>query len=258
MSHHELFSDKSSLYSRARPTYPVALYDYLSGLCVKSGSPTKGTEQRTAWDCACGSGQAAIGLAEIFDQVIATDVSRQQIENAKTHPNIEYRVCQSERSGLLSHSMDLICVAQALHWFDFTEFWPEVMRILKPGGIFAAFGYNLPRTSDEVDSLIQREVLDVVDSFWAPQNQLLWDNYSNVDFPFDLLEAPRFTINMDWSLHELFDFIGTFSAVRRFIDEHGDSPIREAYVNAGEWWGDSEQKRTVTLDLVLRVGAKDR
>ncbi|WP_445361712.1 methyltransferase domain-containing protein [Microbulbifer sp. EKSA005] len=47
---------------------------------------------KLAWDCACGSGQAAIGLAKLFSSVYATDISAEQIKAAKAHPKIHYQV----------------------------------------------------------------------------------------------------------------------------------------------------------------------
>jgi methylase of polypeptide subunit release factors len=62
------FSDDSKEYSKYRPSYPGALFEFLS-------SVTPGHD--LAWDCATGSGQAALGLVKYFNQVIATDASEQ-------------------------------------------------------------------------------------------------------------------------------------------------------------------------------------
>jgi ubiquinone/menaquinone biosynthesis C-methylase UbiE len=131
MSH--LFDLGSSDYAAARPSYPVDLYRFLAARCRK-------TER--AWDCACGNGQAALGLSEFFDEVHATDLSPNQLEHAFRHPKVRYTSCPSERTPFADNTFDLVCVAQALHWLDFGLFWPEVTRVLKPGGVFAAWGYS--------------------------------------------------------------------------------------------------------------------
>ena len=96
-----------------------------------------------AWDCATGNGQAAIGLAAHFEKVIATDASAQQIENAEPDKRISYRVAPAEASGIDSGSVDLIMVAQALHWFDLDRFFTEAKRVLKDDGVLAVWGYKL-------------------------------------------------------------------------------------------------------------------
>lgn len=64
MSFKDHFLETAAGYVRFRPRYPEALFDYLAG-------EAPGRER--AWDCATGSGQAAIGLARHFEQGIATD-----------------------------------------------------------------------------------------------------------------------------------------------------------------------------------------
>ena len=90
-------------------------------------------------DCGTGNGQAAVGLALVFDHVIATDASEQQIANTERHERVEYRVAPAENTGIASGTVDLIMVAQALHWFDLDHFYAEARRVLKPNGVVAAF-----------------------------------------------------------------------------------------------------------------------
>jgi len=68
------FSTQADLYSRFRPDYCQQLYDFLLHLI-----PAK----NTAWDCGTGNGQVAVKLSEYFEEVYATDISANQIKNAK-------------------------------------------------------------------------------------------------------------------------------------------------------------------------------
>src|SRR5262245_17105937 len=122
------FSKQAAGYAQFRPRYPQDLFEYLGSI-----APSR----QLAWDCATGNGQAAIGLASVFDRVIATDASEKQIANAQPHGTVEYRVAPAEKSGIGSETLDLIMVAQALHWFDLNRFYSEVSRVLKPEGILA-------------------------------------------------------------------------------------------------------------------------
>ena len=72
MSFQDHFSKQASLYARYRPQYPAALFEYLASVAP---------EREAAWDCGTGNGQAALGLAQFFDRVIATDPSEEQIRN---------------------------------------------------------------------------------------------------------------------------------------------------------------------------------
>src|SRR3970282_3025168 len=103
---HDLCSSVANLYTRFRPRYPSALFGYLASVTPKKD---------VAWDCATGTGQAAVALAQHFDQVIATDASAEQIAHAEQHPRIQYHVSTAEKSRLDSGCIDLIPVAQALH-----------------------------------------------------------------------------------------------------------------------------------------------
>ena len=76
-----------------------------------------------AWDCATGNGQATIHLARHFGRVMATDESAEMIAQAPRDPKIEYRVSEAEDSGIAAHSVDLVTVATAIHWFDLRKFY---------------------------------------------------------------------------------------------------------------------------------------
>lgn len=107
------FSVAAHEYDRFRPAYPPALIDFLAAV-----APAR----RLAWDCATGTGQAAVALAERFERVIASDASAAQVGHAVAHPRVDYRVATAEDCGLPSRSAELVTVAQALHWLDLDAF----------------------------------------------------------------------------------------------------------------------------------------
>ena len=120
------FSTVAQDYARFRPGYPAALFSTLAGL-----APTRDL----AWDCATGNGQAAVHLAGHFARVVATDLSQEQLGRAIAAPRIVFRRAGAEESGLDPSSVDLITVAQAVHWFDFDRFDAEARRVLVPRGV---------------------------------------------------------------------------------------------------------------------------
>ncbi len=249
MEHHKLFTDKAELYESSRPIYPQEIYSYLANLCPSN---------ELAWDSGCGNGQAAIGLVQKFNSVYATDVSKEQISNAKPHHQIVYEVSPSEKVNLRNETCDLICVAQALHWFDYHLFWSEAQRVLKPNGIFCAFGYNWASVSTEIDREIESSLMKIIDPFWADQNKLLWNHYRDVVIPFESINPPKFTMEVNWNLDEYFNYTHTFSATRRCIDSIGNELFHNAYRKVAYLWDGSEKSKNITFDFVFYAGRKTK
>src|SRR5215831_1833338 len=137
----DLFSKQASFYAKYRPGYPPELFEYILSF-VK--------QKDTVWDCATGNGQAATELAKYFKTVHATDISEKQLQQAMESDRIIYAMASAESSGLPDHSIDLVTVAQAYHWFDFEAFSREVRRVAKPEGIIAIWGYGVVVCEDAV------------------------------------------------------------------------------------------------------------
>src|SRR5205085_4201212 len=168
------FSRQAAEYAKFRPRYPKELFRWLGSVAPSN---------QLAWDCATGSGQAAVELAEMFERVIATDASDKQIANAQQHPRVEYRVATAEDSGLESSSVDLIMVAQALHWFDLEKFYSEARRVLKPDGIIAATAYKLPTGAPPVDAVVNRYYSEIVGKYWPAERRRV-ENFEELPFGF--------------------------------------------------------------------------
>jgi len=246
-THHHLFSDLSDLYAAARPSYPEALFDFLRVQCE---------DLENCWDCATGSGQAAISLADIFEHVEATDVSAEQIDFATAHPHVTYSVQPAEHTNFADHGFDLITVAQALHWFDLESFWLEVDRVLKPGGVFAVWFYSWFKVNDEIDAVVEQKLLGIIAEHWAPQNRLAWDHYRDVDFPFAEIPTPKLALTPSWNLSELLSYLGTWSATRRCIEAQGDSFWQDFERSLQEVWGRPDRKREIIMDFHFQAGRK--
>jgi SAM-dependent methyltransferase len=174
------FSPIASDYARGRFGYPETLYRFLAAHC---------REHHAAWDCATGSGQAARGLVERFSHVTATDISQELLARAPRHPRIVYRAAPAEASGLDPDSVDLVTVAQAVHWFDLPRFWTEVLRVLKPGGILAFWGYNWPVAAPRVDRVLEA-FRETIVSAWPERSAILHEGYRSVRPPLDEIACP--------------------------------------------------------------------
>lgn len=237
------FSNQSTTYRAFRPTYPDALFAYLRTL-------TKDND--LAWDCGTGNGQAAIGLTRHYKKVIATDPSEQQIANAIQHDQISYRVEKAEQSSLEAHSVDLITVAQALHWFEFDAFYAEVKWVLKPGGVIAAWAYGLPTLPDEVKAVIRHFHDVVVGEFWQAENNLISKKYTTIPFPFLEIEAPPFFISKMVSLDEVLGHVSSWSATQKFIAAKSYNPVEGLKNDLLQVWGNEEEKEA-TWKLMTKI-----
>lgn len=237
------FSGHAADYARYRPTYPQELMTHLAGL-----APAR----QLAWDCATGNGQIARMLAPLFNQVVATDISENQLKNAAQLPNISYRVEQAENSSLPNQSADLIVVAQAVHWFDFDRFYQEVKRILKPDGVIAVIGYGLLSTHPSLDKVIRNFYNKVLDGYWDPERNYLDEGYRTIPFPFQELELPQFSSRYTWTPDDLIGYLNTWSAVKHYEKQQGHNPVQLVEKQLRDAL--EGETTTVTFNILSRVG----
>jgi ubiquinone/menaquinone biosynthesis C-methylase UbiE len=245
MTFSDIFSKHAHRYEAYRPTYPDALFAYLASL-VRAHD--------LAWDCATGNGQAALGLTEHFRAVVATDASRPQLALARSQKQIIYVQALANRTPLPDGSVDLVTVASAFHWLDFSRFYDEVRRVAKPDGILACWGYKVPSVTPEVDAVIQRLDSEVLRHFWLPETRLAVEGYRTIPFPFDEIDTPPFRMTHEWKLEQLIGFLGTWSASLRYRKQTGRQPTDEIRDELAGAWGDPQQERQVAWDLFMRVG----
>lgn len=240
------FSRQAAGYAVYRPSYPAALFEYLAGV-----APAR----RRAWDCATGNGQAAGGLAPLFESVVATDASAAQIAHAIPHPRVEYRVAPAESSGLEPATVDIVTVAQAAHWLDLDAFYAEARRVLVPGGVIALWSYgSAALDTPELTAAFDHFENVTVGPYWPPERRLIVEGYLTIPFPFAELSAPRYTLEQQWTLDELLGYVGTWSASARFVDATGGDPVAELDRALAPLWGPRDRARAVTWPLPLRVG----
>lgn len=243
---HDHFSEVAPDYATFRPRYPASLFDFLAELAPG---------RALAWDAACGNGQATVDLAERFEKVIGTDASAAQIEQAPPHLRIEWRVAPAERSGIASGTIDLVTMAQALHWVDIPAFFREARRVTKAQGVVAVWSYGSIRSSDErVDALIGKYSHETVGPCWPPQRRLVDEGYRSLEFPFEEIDTPAFVMREQWTLPQLVGYTRTWSATIRYIERHQTDPAVELAAQLAKVWRNGEHVMEVQWPLAVRVG----
>lgn len=242
---HDHFSIQAIDYAKYRPHYPTNLFKYLASLV-----PT----HDVAWDCATGNGQAALGLSPYFKQIIATDASAQQISQATLCDNVTYCVALAEETHLADRSIDLITIAQALHWFHFDQFYAEVKRVLKKQGIIAAWTYPLLRIIPEIDQIVDKFYYETLATYWPPERCWVDTNYEQVPFPFQLVNTPVFSMQAAWHFEHLLGYLATWSAVQRYQTQHQENPIASIVEVLQQAWGNVAEEKNVSWQIILKVG----
>lgn len=245
MNFKDHFSGHASAYRAARPTYPQGLFNWLA---------QQAPAQSLAWDAGCGNGQAAIALAPHFARVFATDPSAPQIANAAAAANITYRVEPAEQCSLADASVDLVTVAQALHWFDHARFYREVQRVLKPRGVFAAWTYADCRVDAQVDAVKDHLYVDLTGPYWPPERVHVDAGYRDLPFPFAEIAAPAFALCMHWNLDQFRAYLRSWSATQRYLAATGIDPLTLIDADLRAAWGDADMQRDVRWDFHLRCG----
>jgi SAM-dependent methyltransferase len=245
MSNAQLFSAVAREYANFRPGYPSELFAWLAK--VSAG-------REAVWDCGCGSGQASLALAAHFSQVFATDASPAQIAAARPHPLVRYSVAPAENTGLASQSVDLVTVAQALHWFDLPAFYEEARRVARPGALLAVWTYPRPQFVDEG---LERCFVDfydnVVGPFWPPERRHVEAGYRMLPFPFEELEAPAFGLELRWNREQVLGYVSSWSATARYREARHQDPVPLLRDALADVWG-GEPLATVRMPIAMRAG----
>lgn len=251
------FHHNAREYALARPGYPSEIFRLIADAAPSSNR---------VWDCACGNGQAARGLIAHFAHVDASDISEAQISHAPKLENVEFRTASSEHSPYPDGCFDAVCVAQAFHWFDHPAFFKECHRVLRSEGILAVWGYYRHSVDARISQVMEEHIVPLMSQRWSPRNELLWNNYADISFPYPELSFEKPEMKIRWNLDEYRSYILTWSPIRRMIEEQeGDEKKRRletAMEQLEEAWTDEkgrkdpQMQKEVEFTLAFRMFRK--
>jgi SAM-dependent methyltransferase len=243
----DYFSRQSADYSRYRPAYGPDLVAYLAELAP---------DRSLAVDCATGNGQAAVLLAEHFDDVLAVDGSEAQLQRAMPHPRVRYRRALAEALPVPDRSVALVAVAQAVHWFDFDRFYAECRRVLEPGGVLAVWTYTVFRAGGAVDAIVDRFYHDTIGPYWPPERRYVQEHYRTLPFPWREVSPPAFELHTDWTLEQAIGYFASWSSVQNYKDRHASDPLPGLRSELSTAWPVGGTLR-LNWPIHLRVGRAD-
>ncbi|XP_052173269.1 uncharacterized protein LOC127788716 [Diospyros lotus] len=255
----KLFLNQAKNYAAGRPGYPEELFRFIA---------SKTSCHDLAWDVGTGSGQAAASLGGIYKNVIATDTSQKQLDFAPKLPNVRYHctpptISMADLTANIAApaSLDLVTIAQALHWFDLPTFYQQVKCVLKrPEGVIAAWCYTIPRVNDRVDSIFQPFYSDSY-PFWERARKLVDDKYTGIDFPFEPVDGEdhtgpfEFTSKRAMGLDDFLTYIRSWSAYQT-AKEKGVELLTDDVINNFKraWSEDGHDQKVVKFPVHLRIG----
>lgn len=158
-----VFHGTAWYYSRFRPQYPDALFDYLVEKFEPGGDSS-------LLDLGCGTGQIAIPLAPLFKRVFAMDPDAEMLKEGQEVAaesaihNIQWIQGGSDQLETIRPALQnlrLVVLASSFHWMDRTAVLETLHSMLDRGGGIAITGYpslwNLDGDWQEaVRSVIQR------------------------------------------------------------------------------------------------------
>ena len=121
------FGAVAAAYDRGRPGYPADAAAWL----------TDG-DAKIVLELGAGTGKLTSVLVEQGHAVHATDPDRAMLDVLEERvPGASVKQAAAEEIPANDHSVDVVVVAQAFHWFDHERALPEIARVLKAGGHLA-------------------------------------------------------------------------------------------------------------------------
>jgi len=215
-------------YAAFRPDYPSAL---LRSIWDRhTGAKALGV------DACCGTGKLTVALAAHFDKVLGVDRSSEQLRHAdRSAANIEYVEADSTKlAGIEDGVVDLVAIAQALHWMDVHDFCSATKRVLRPGGSLAVLGYGVCSlaaggAAEAAFKVYYHETLGAhlplgdPGNLWDCDRRLLDSGFADVEFPFAKVQRKWHFETRRLPLEDFLGYLRTWSAYRKFIAERTDA-----------------------------------
>jgi len=135
----------SATYDRFRPRPPQALLEVLCRY-ARTDRP------ELVVDLGCGTGLSTRAWSGTAARTIGVEPNPAMLAAAEPARGVEYREAFAAETGLEDACADIVTCSQSLHWMEPEPTLAEAARILRRGGVFAAYDYDWPPVVDpEVD-----------------------------------------------------------------------------------------------------------
>lgn len=139
----ERFAGFAELYEQVRPQPPPELRPLLLDLAQTDRAGL-------VVDLGAGTGLSTRFWAEVATEVVGIEPSgdmRDEAARQTTAAHVHYENGYAHATGLSNAVADIVTCSQALHWMEPQSTFAECRRILRPGGVFAAYDCDWPPTT---------------------------------------------------------------------------------------------------------------
>jgi ubiquinone/menaquinone biosynthesis C-methylase UbiE len=140
----ERFTGFADVYDLVRPSPPEAIADLLLQLAKLESAGR-------VVDLGCGSGLSMMMWVGKTRSIIGVEPSGDMRREAEKRcsalfprATVEWSSAEADATQIAQESVDIITASQSFHWMNPETTLPEVARILRPGGVFAAIDCDWP------------------------------------------------------------------------------------------------------------------
>lgn len=124
-----------------------------------------------------------------------------------------------------------------------------------PGGILAIWFYPITHAlNKKIDTLLQAFYRETVGPYWAPERRYVDEYYALIAIPFGEIGVSVFTQEKHWTLNDFVAYLGTWSSVQKYKEQHGEDPVA-SFVDKKllSAWGDPNTEKTFLFEFHLRI-----
>lgn len=163
MSFHSRFGAAAEAYDSYRPEYPAEVFEFILAYVSLD-------HRHFALDLGAGTGRATRSLAGQFEKVIAVEPDSKMAEKIRGFgPSVEVQITTAEDCAQQPDSVDLIIIANALHWMDAPLVMKNVTGWLHVGGTLALIDPPFPRTPEPIREIVRQEFREHWELFRDPR-----------------------------------------------------------------------------------------
>lgn len=193
------------------PLTPWELLSWISGLSDRN---------TFCVDCGAGTTGTANFLAKTFDRSVALDVNPVLGHCAK---NVETFTGSANSLPFDTDSVDLLISVQAFHHFDHEKHLLEALKVIRPGGVFAALCWGEMQIPDPVRDAYA-SVFDAIAPYWETERARVLAGYPDLILPGQRIELALAYRSHRVSLDQFEEIIAGWSGLQSALRAGVDLP----------------------------------